>query len=150
MTDPAKFNVVLELAELSQGGLGISSSSLLALIEGMKTACRHGEHGDEVDDRPCLDDRITLNFHLVVDHSQADAACPALGLDLTRRQTEIAHLLERGLTNKEIANKLNISPATVKNHVHAILGRLHLDRRSKVAAYLRARSSPVVAAPAPS
>lgn len=36
---------------------------------------------------------------------------------LTKREEEVAFLLEQGLTNKEIARKLNISEQTVKNHI---------------------------------
>jgi DNA-binding NarL/FixJ family response regulator len=51
---------------------------------------------------------------------------------LTRREREIAALVEEGLSNKEIANALKISPATVKNHVHMILDKLNLPRRRMV------------------
>ncbi len=52
---------------------------------------------------------------------------------LTRREREIASLVEEGLSNKEIACTLNISPATVKNHVHMILDKLNLSRRRMIA-----------------
>lgn len=150
MSEPAKFDVVLELTDLSQNSLEVRSSSLLAFLEGVKTAYADGCPEGKVPDPAAGDDYIRLNFHLVVDRSDGGAGTGGNGEEertlLTRRQTEIAHLLERGLTNKEIANKLNISPATVKNHVHAILGKLDLDRRSKVAAYLRSRSQLVVSA----
>jgi DNA-binding NarL/FixJ family response regulator len=48
---------------------------------------------------------------------------------LTRREREIASLVEEGMSNKEIACALNISPATVKNHVHMILDKLNLPQR---------------------
>lgn len=51
------------------------------------------------------------------------------GGQLTRRERQIASLVETGLSNKEIAGRLNISPATVKNHVHMILDKLNLPRR---------------------
>ncbi len=43
---------------------------------------------------------------------------------LTRRETEILHHVAAGLQNKEIAQKLNLSLATVRNHVHNILAKL--------------------------
>jgi len=49
--------------------------------------------------------------------------------NLTRREREIASLVEEGMSNKEIACALNISPATVKNHVHMILDKLNLPQR---------------------
>lgn len=43
---------------------------------------------------------------------------------LTPRETEILHHVAAGLQNKEIAQKLDLSPATVRNHVHNILAKL--------------------------
>jgi DNA-binding CsgD family transcriptional regulator len=43
---------------------------------------------------------------------------------LTPRETEILHHVAAGLQNKEIAQKLDLSTATVRNHVHNILDKL--------------------------
>lgn len=52
---------------------------------------------------------------------------------LTRREIEIARLIDEGLSNKEIADRLHIELSTVKNHVHNILDKLQLgDRYSAV------------------
>jgi two-component system, NarL family, nitrate/nitrite response regulator NarL len=56
---------------------------------------------------------------------------------LTRREREIAELIADGLSNKLIARKLNIGVATAKCHVHNILEKLKLHRRSDVAHWLR-------------
>jgi len=53
---------------------------------------------------------------------------------LTRREHEIASQLIQGLSNKEIARQLRIQNATVKNHIHSILGKLEVRRRGEVAA----------------
>lgn len=58
---------------------------------------------------------------------------------LTRRESQILGLVEKGHSNKEIARVLNISFATVKNHVHHILDKLHVRRRTQVLARLRER-----------
>jgi two-component system, NarL family, nitrate/nitrite response regulator NarL len=50
---------------------------------------------------------------------------------LTRRESEILGYVEKGLSNKEIARALNVSCATVKNHVHHILEKLHVRRRAQ-------------------
>ena len=55
---------------------------------------------------------------------------------LTRRETETLRLIGRGLTNKEIAQELSLSVATVKNHVHSILRKLRLSRRTEARALL--------------
>lgn len=50
---------------------------------------------------------------------------------LTSRQIEIAGLLGRGLSNKDIARHLSLGPSTVKNHVHEILARLEVTTRAE-------------------
>ncbi|MDQ1409301.1 MAG: hypothetical protein QOJ41_1036 [Acidobacteriaceae bacterium] len=53
--------------------------------------------------------------------------CHRLGL--TARQQQLAALLARGFTNKEIAETLHLSEFTVKNHVHRIMRRLNAQSR---------------------
>jgi two-component system nitrate/nitrite response regulator NarL len=48
---------------------------------------------------------------------------------LTPREQEVFGHMSRGLSNKEIARKLGVSAATVKNHVHNILGKTRLRNR---------------------
>ena len=55
---------------------------------------------------------------------------------LTEREREILRLVAAGLQNKEIAQKLGISFATVRNHVHNILEKLEVH--SKLEAVLLA------------
>jgi DNA-binding NarL/FixJ family response regulator len=58
---------------------------------------------------------------------------------LTKREREIAALVGQDLSNKEIAAKLNIEVATVKNHVHNVLDKLGITRRADIATALRRR-----------
>lgn len=53
--------------------------------------------------------------------------------DLSAREREILELLANGLTNREIAAALYISPHTVKNHVSSIYRKLGVDDRTRVA-----------------
>jgi two-component system, NarL family, nitrate/nitrite response regulator NarL len=57
---------------------------------------------------------------------------------LTLREREVARLIDQGLSNKEIARRLSIELATVKNHVHNILEKLGVSRRADAVASLRA------------
>ena len=54
---------------------------------------------------------------------------PGKIVKLTPRETKVLELIAKGLSNKEIASGLNISLATVKNHVHNILGKLNVNHR---------------------
>ena len=56
---------------------------------------------------------------------------------LTARELDVLRLIEEGLSNKEIAATLSIELPTVKNHVHRILEKLHVHRRSEAAARAR-------------
>lgn len=62
---------------------------------------------------------------------------------LTRRESEVLHLLGRGLSNKEIGRELSLSVATVKHHVHHVLEKLKLSRRAQ--AMRRVRDAPWIA-----
>lgn len=71
-------------------------------------------------------------------------------LVLTSRQRQVLALLRQSLSNKEISQALNISEATVKNHVHQLLDKLQVPTRAKAARWLpapncvfvRSRSAP--------
>lgn len=52
---------------------------------------------------------------------------------LTGRELEVVKLVAQGLTNKEIARQLGISPATVKAHVERIIGKLGVADRTQAA-----------------
>lgn len=56
---------------------------------------------------------------------------------LTVRELDVLGLIEEGLSNKEIATALVIELPTVKNHVHRILEKLHVHRRTEAAARAR-------------
>jgi DNA-binding NarL/FixJ family response regulator len=51
---------------------------------------------------------------------------------LSRREQQLVELLRARLTNKEIANQLNLSEQTVKNHVHNILRKVGATDRVDV------------------
>ena len=56
---------------------------------------------------------------------------------LTKRERQAAELIRTGLSNKEIAHRLNISLATTKSHVHTLLSKLNVRRRNEVADHFR-------------
>lgn len=52
---------------------------------------------------------------------------------LTSREAEVVRLIEQNLSNKQIATRLGIEVATVKNHVHNLLEKLNVHSRTDVA-----------------
>lgn len=78
---------------------------------------------------------VTLG-ETVDERRSPEAASRVARSGLTRRQAEILNLITNGLTNKEIAAKLYLSPRTVEMHVANILDRLNC--RSRVEAVKKA------------
>ena len=56
---------------------------------------------------------------------------PALGHDLTEREREVLALLSEGLSNQQIAERLVITPATVKFHTRSIRSKLYASSRTE-------------------
>lgn len=82
--------------------------------------------------------RLVLEGGVYVPPGALTDTGPREGLfdQLTPRQQEVALLLAKGLTNKEIASALEIRPLTVKTHVEAILGALDVGNRTEAVAVL--------------
>jgi DNA-binding NarL/FixJ family response regulator len=68
---------------------------------------------------------------LIQQAARPPAVAPALE-ELTAREHEVLRLLARGLSNKEIAQRLSISPKTVGNHAEHIYAKI--DAQSRAAA----------------
>ena|GEM_PF-178470 len=61
---------------------------------------------------------------------------------LTRRERQLIPLIHQGLTNKEIAQQLNLSEQTVKNHVHRILHKIGVGNRLEIDPAIHTRQLP--------
>jgi two-component system nitrate/nitrite response regulator NarL len=75
-------------------------------------------------------------------HVALGASSPPSDLGLTSRQRQILGLIEQGLSNKQIAQQLSLGTSTVKNHVHELLGRMGVGRRTEAAARVRSETRP--------
>ena len=91
--------------------------------------------------RSLCSQRITqLLFRRVARSAQCAQSHPSAdkpSAHLTPRELQIVALIEKGLSNKCIAKRLCIELQTVKNHVHHVLVKLCLQRRTEVAHYVR-------------
>jgi DNA-binding NarL/FixJ family response regulator len=59
---------------------------------------------------------------------------------LTARESQILRLLQQGMSNKMICRSLGIELPTVKNHVHSILAKLGIHRRTEAISLLYAHA----------
>ncbi len=85
----------------------------------------------------------SLAFRRMSALARRPSSAPAQeGTYLTKREAEIANLIDEGLSNKEIAMRLHIEVSTVKNHVHNILDKLHIHNRHSAVKYLKGQSIP--------
>ena len=70
----------------------------------------------------------------MADLVQATIPSPQLGNDLNEREREVLALLAQGLSNKEIAERLFLSVATIKYHVRLLLSKLGASSRAEAVA----------------
>jgi DNA-binding CsgD family transcriptional regulator len=61
---------------------------------------------------------------------------------LTPREYEIVRLIARGLSNREIADEVVISPATAARHVANILAKLGFNSRTQIASWATRHGTP--------
>jgi non-specific serine/threonine protein kinase len=61
---------------------------------------------------------------------------------LTPREREVARLVRRGRTNRQIGRALGISEKTTEVHVHHIIGKLGASSRAEIAAWVAAQETP--------
>jgi DNA-binding NarL/FixJ family response regulator len=66
--------------------------------------------------------------------------CSTGSAGLTARGRQVATLVRRGLSNREIAEKLGVTEGTIKLHVHAIHEKLKIHSRTKLVIALMKRS----------
>jgi two-component system nitrate/nitrite response regulator NarL len=75
-------------------------------------------------------------FSHVVTHALARGkSAMTSAVRMTKREREVIVLIAEGLSNKEIASRLNLSTYTVKSHIHNILEKMALHSRLEIAAH---------------
>ena len=122
---------VLDWAEYGIAGYVARTSSLEHLFEVIEATARGELH--------CSPEIAASMLNRVGRMSSRGAHGPrSTGKNLlTCRECEIVEFVAQGLSNKAIARKLGIRPATAKNHVHNILRKLQVQRRGQAAAVIR-------------
>jgi non-specific serine/threonine protein kinase len=91
---------------------------------------------------------VAVALAQAVDPARPVAAVPVSALPaaaLSRRERQVAELVARGLTNRQIADELFLSDRTIDSHVANILGKLGLGNRVQLAAWVAATANPAAA-----
>lgn len=88
---------------------------------GVGVDSREGPHGSPTTDKMEMDESETIG---VVNHGS-----------LSRRETQVLRLLAKGHSTKSIAQKLNISHFTARNHIQSILVKLDIHSKAQAVSY---------------
>lgn len=120
---------VIACAEAGIAGYVFRDASLGELVASVESAAR-GE-------LRCSPTVAATILRRVATLAARQRTAPSGASNVTRREREILELIELGLSNKQIAARLFIEIATVKNHIHNILEKLRVRTRSEAAATLR-------------
>src|SRR6266550_754053 len=118
---------VLACIEAGAVGYVLREASLDELADAVRRAVR---------DEPIASPHVIATLMRRVADLAANGDPASVG-DLTTRELEVVELIEKGLSNKEIATQLSIAVTTVKNHVHSILEKLKVQRRGEAASLVR-------------
>jgi DNA-binding CsgD family transcriptional regulator len=82
-------------------------------------------------------DREAERARLVAPHIAAAYRLLRVTLKLTPREVEVIDLVARGLTNREIAAQLDVSPGTVRSHLEHAFAKLSVGTRTAAVAAIR-------------
>ncbi|HYB14878.1 MAG TPA: tetratricopeptide repeat protein, partial [Streptosporangiaceae bacterium] len=127
-----------EMLELARDRLGATAAAAL-FAEGREMTAEEaagyalGSSPDMASDVPGAGPGIRTAEHYWADPARLAAARSAV--PLTAREHEIVLLIVRGLSNRQIADELVISPATAARHVANILAKLGFSSRTQVASW---------------
>jgi two-component system, NarL family, nitrate/nitrite response regulator NarL len=119
---------ILEYAEAGADGFVTPQSSISELAETVKRT---------VAGELLCTPRLAAQLLRRAAHRRESSADDVPWPGLTIREGQVFGLIRQGLSNKEIASALNISEATVKNHVHHVLEKLQVSTRGQAAAGVR-------------
>lgn len=123
---------IVACAEAGVAGFVTRNQSLAEAVRVLESVAR-GESACSPRTAAALLRRVTL--------LSAQRVPPGPPNGLTPRESEIARLIARGRSNKEIARDLCIELSTVKNHVHHVLEKLGVRGRAEAATRVRAHLS---------
>jgi two-component system NarL family response regulator len=121
---------IIELVNAGVSGFVLKDSTFDEFVETIRSVAAG---------RKVLPARMTesLFAQIAKAASGGDAERALEEVRMTRRESEVILLIGEGLSNKEIAQRLEIAAHTVKSHVRNVMEKLALHTRLQIAAYSR-------------
>jgi DNA-binding NarL/FixJ family response regulator len=110
---------VFEALKAGASGYLLKNTGLVQLIESLKELYNGGSP---------MSSNIARKLVNIFQQDQNDDLTVE---SLSNRETEILHLLSKGLLYKEISDRLSISTNTVRQHIHKIYEKLHVQNRTE-------------------
>jgi DNA-binding NarL/FixJ family response regulator len=126
LSERAEHRDVLDAVKAGAAGYLVKTASANELVD----AVRRTAAGDAVF-TPGLADLVLGEFQRLAAEPEPAASVPRL----SARETEVLKLVATGLTARQIATKLTLSPRTVENHIQNTLRKLHLHNRVELVRY---------------
>jgi DNA-binding NarL/FixJ family response regulator len=126
---------IMRCAEAGIAGYVTEEEGLARLVEAIESVAR----GEAL----CSPRIAAALLRRVAASASERGRAPAAAV-LTARELDVVALIDRGLSNKQIARELSIEVSTVKHHVHNLLEKLGAERRAEAAARLRPEGWPAV------
>lgn len=112
---------------------GVSSTELISIVKSL--------HLGEMYVSPGLAARILSDSKNTTRNLSASGGQNDIGSDLTAREEQILKLIAQGMSNREIADALNIAEKTVKNYVTNVFQKLQVRNRVEAAIVARQRTT---------
>jgi two-component system, NarL family, nitrate/nitrite response regulator NarL len=129
---------VLNCAEIGIAGYVTRDASIADMLAAIEAAAR-----GEVHCSPKIAGSLFRRI-AALSTERPTGSSPAI---LTARESQILKLLQQGMSNKMISRSLGIELPTVKNHVHSILAKLGIHRRTEAISLLYVRDQQVAETP---
>lgn len=119
---------IVACAEAGVAGLHLRTESLEELLAMIRNPAQ-----DEALCSQAVSAILLRRVYSLLRQQNPDSKDPVL----TDRENQILRLMEEGLSNQQIASRLNVSIHTVKNHAHSMFGKLGVNSRAEAIAAFR-------------
>lgn len=122
---------------IREGAMGYiaKDASALEVVTAIRTVAAGGA--------ACSPELCAFLFRFAARQNQMPSFHARSKLGLTNREQQLVGLISQGLTNKEIANELQLAENTVRNHIHRMLRKLGATHRLAVVDICRMEGIPV-------